>query len=135
MITGILLVLLYFLGPLVLMDGPYSTDVNSIATLQDRENRIGKEIRMDREFYEQGPDGDLVITFAGEPLHVVGDRRATSNQVSLIGEFVKLDTIHIHHLHEYDSPWRDITSYAGLGLILLVWIAELIRKRNQKQGV
>ena len=135
LITGILLVSLYFLGPLAFMDGPYSTDVNSIATLQERESRIGREVRMDREMYEQGSDGDIVVTFAGEPLHVVGNKRATSKQVSLIAEFVEFDTIHIHHLHEHDSPWRDITSYVGLGLIILVWLAELIRERDQKQGI
>lgn len=127
------LVSLYAFGPLAFLHGPYSTDANSIATLQERERRVGKEVRMDREAYKQRADGDVVITFAGEPLRVVGDIRAEkSSQVSLIGEFFAVDAIRIHQLHEYHSPWRSIASYVGLGLIVLVWFIALVRERRRR---
>ena len=127
------LVSLYAIGPLVFLHGPYSTDANSIATLQERERRVGKEIRMDREAYELRAEGDVVITFAGEPLGVVGDTRAEkSSQVSLIGEFVTIDAIRIHQLHEYHSPWRNLASYVGLGLVVLIWLSALVRERRRQ---
>ncbi len=129
-----LLVSLYFVSPFAFLDGPYSTDINSIATLQEKESRVGKEVRMDRETYQQRDDGDVVITFANEPLRVVGDIRAEkSMQISLIGEFVDVDAIRIQHLHEYRSYWRDFASYIGLGLFALVWATALFRERRSQQ--
>lgn len=134
LIAVVLLVSLYAFGPLAFLDGPYSTNANSIATLQEREHRVGKEIRMDREVYQQRGDGDVVFTFAHEPLRVVGDIRAEkSSQVSLIGEFVGFDIIRIHQLHEYHSPWRGLASYVGLGLFALVWAVALVRERRNRQ--
>ena len=125
---------LYVFGPLVFLDGPYSSDIISIATLQEREHRVGKEVRMDRVPYQKRDDGDVVITFAREPLRVIGDIRAeNSSRVSLIGEFVDVDTIRIQHLHEYRSYWRDFASYIGLGLFALVWAAALVRERRSQQ--
>ena len=64
-------------------------------------------------------------------LRVVGDIRAKkSSQVSLIGEFVDVDTIRILYLHEYHSSWRDLASYVGLGLVTLMWAAALVRERK-----
>lgn len=134
LVTIILLVLLYVFGPLVFLDGPYTVNINSIATLQEKESRVGKEVRMDRATYQQSDGGDVVFTFADESLRVVGDLRAEkSSQVSLIGEFVDVDAIQIYHLHEYHSPWRDLASYAGLGLITLIWAAALVRERRSQQ--
>lgn len=131
LVAVVFLVALYAAGPLAFLDGPYSTDSNSIATLQQRESRVGKEIRMDREVYEKRADGDVAITFAGEPLRVIGDISAQrSLKVSLIGEFVDFDVIRIHQLHEFHTPWRDFASYIGLGLFALVWTASLIREQR-----
>jgi len=128
------LVSLYAFGPLAFLDGPYSTDANSIATLQEKESRVGKEVRMDRETYQQRVNGDVVLTFAHEPLRVVGDIRAEkSSQVSLIGEFEDFDVIRIRQIHEYHSPWRGLASYVGLGLIAFVWAVALVRERRRRQ--
>lgn len=132
LVPVVLLVSMYFFGPLAFLNGPYSTDANSVSTLKEREHRVGKEVRMDRQTYEQRDDGDVVLTFAHEPLRVVGDIRAEKSlQVSLIGEFVNIDTIRIHRLHEYHSLWRDFASYAGLGLIALVWLVAFARERQR----
>ena len=89
---------------------------------------------MDREAYEQRHDGDVAITFAGEPLRVVGDIRAEkSSQVSLIGEFVDFDAIRIQQLHVYHSSWRDLASYVGLGLFALVWAVAFVREQRSRQ--
>jgi hypothetical protein len=133
-VAAFFLLSLYALSPLALLDGPLSTDYLSIATLQDTERRIGREVRMDRSSYQHSANGDVVFTLANEPIRVVGDLRARSPQVTLIGEFVDFDAIRIHQLHEYHSPWRDFASYVGLGLILIVWIASFARgRRSQKK--
>jgi hypothetical protein len=134
LVAVVVLVSLYAFGPLAFLDGPYSTNINSIATLQEKEHRVGKEVRMDREIYQQRDDGDVVITFAHEPLRVVGDIRAEkSSRVSLIGEFVDVDTIRINYLHEYQTPWRDLASYTGLGLFAIVWVVAFVRERRSQQ--
>jgi hypothetical protein len=74
-----------------------------------------------------------VISVANESLRVVGDTRGTSTNVSLIGEFVDIDAIRIDQLHDFPFPWRDLASYAGLGLVALVWFAALFRERWRRQ--
>ena len=123
------LIILYFILPLFLLSGPYNADITSIATLHDRENRIGKQLLMDRQAYRKTEDGDVVFTFAGEPLRVVGDIRATeSSEISLIATFIAEDAIRIEQLHQYSFPWRNISSYAGLLVILVIWMSALLRE-------
>jgi hypothetical protein len=127
---AIALFAVYAISPLNLLDGPKSANFQSIATLQDRDRRIGREVRFDRRPYENRAEGDVVITLANEPLRVVGNIRATSPEVSLIGRFVDTGEIRIEKLHEYRFPWRNLSSYAGLGIVVLVWIVALIRERR-----
>ena len=88
---------------------------------------------MDRETYLQHDDGDTVITFAQEPLRVVGDLRAEkSSKITLIGEFVEVDAIRIRQLHVFHSSWRDLASYVGLGLFALLWAIALVRERRSQ---
>jgi hypothetical protein len=128
--AAIALLGVYIITPPALLDGPYSSNILSIATLQERDLRIGREIRFDRQPYEKRAEGDVVITLANEPLRVVGSIRATSPVVSLIGRFVDSGEIRIEQLHEYRIPWRDLSSYAGLVIVVLVWIVALIRERR-----
>ena len=132
LVAAVALLSLYALVPLTLTAGPLSADYLSIATLKATQQRVGREIRMDRRPYEQRAEGDVVITLAGEPLRVTGDTRATSPKVTLIGDFVETDAIRIRELHEYHSPWRDLASYVGLGLVVLIWVAELIRDQRSR---
>ena len=134
LVAAILLVFVYAIAPLALFDGPYSSDVISVATLQEKEQRVGKEVRMERRAFQKREDGDVVITFAQESLRVIGDNRPeTSSPVSLIGEFVELDVIRIKKLHVYESNWRDYASYIGLGLFFGFWLVAMVRElRNQQ---
>ena len=128
LVAAIVLLLLYMLSPMALTDGPLSANFMSMATLKAKQHRVGSEVRIDREPYQHRAVGDVVITLAGEPLHIVGDRRATSSQVSLIGTFVDSDAIRVYRLHEFHTPWRDFASYVGLVLVSLVWTTALIRE-------
>ena len=130
-IAAVFLVSIYVFAPLALLDGPYSSNISSIATLREEETRPGKAVSMDRENYQQRSEGDTVTTFTGERLRVTGDLRAgNSTEVSLLGEFVDSGTIRIHRLYEYRSPWRDLASYVGLGIFALCWLLALVRERG-----
>lgn len=133
LLAAFFLLALYALVPLALTDGPRSANLMSIATLQETERRVGREIGIDRGPYQRHADGDVVMTLADEPLRIVGDTRGTSTNVSLIGEFVDSDAIRIDQLHDFPSPWRDLASYVGLGLVALVWVAALFRERWVRQ--
>ena len=130
--AALALFVVYTVSPMNLLEGPYSANVQSIATLQERERRIGREVRFDRRPYENRAEGDVVIALADEPLRVVGNIRATSPEVSLVGRFVDSGEIRIEQLHEFSFPWRNLASYAGLGIVALVWLVALIRERRAR---
>jgi hypothetical protein len=131
--SALALVSVYSVAPIALMNGPYSTDANSIATLKERDSRIGKEILMDRETYLRGEEKDTVITFAGERLDIISELRASDDsRVSLIGEFVDHDVIRIQHFHEHKSLWRDFASYIGLFVVALTWVIAFVHQRQKR---
>lgn len=130
LVAAFFLLTIYAFSPLALRNGPLTVDYLSITTLHETERRIGREVRMDRSSYQHRASGDVVITLANEPLRVIGEMRARSPQVTLIGEFVDIDAIRIHQLHEFHYPWRDFASYIGLGLIMVYWVVAFARRRR-----
>jgi len=128
-VAGVVVLLCLYIGsPFALLDGPYAADILSIATLKEKDKRTGKSVRIDRAPYKQGAEGDQVETLAYETLHVAGNIHATSPQVSLIGRFDDPESIHIEQLHEYDHPWRDLASYIGIALLILIWSISMVRE-------
>lgn len=135
-VAGVVILLCLYIGsPLALLDGPYTADIQSIATLKEKDKRTGKSVRIDRAPYERVAEGDLVETLAYETLHVVGTLRATSSQVSLVGRFVDPESIYIEQLHEYNYPWRDLASYIGIALLTLIWSISMVREWRGRGGI
>lgn len=128
---AVLLFAAYLAMPVALLGGAYSSDINSVATLKDTEQRVGKTLYMDRDAYIKDPDSDVVVTLAGERLRVVGERRATkSGEITLRAEFVETDAIEIVELYEYRYAWRDLATLLGLFLGLLYWVLALVREET-----
>ncbi|MFK7893078.1 MAG: hypothetical protein AB8B63_19855 [Granulosicoccus sp.] len=128
---ALLLFAAYLLMPVGFLGGAYSSDINSVATLKAKEQRIGKTLYMDRDAYVKGEAGDVVVTLAGEPLRVVGEKRAMkSGEITLRAEFVKTDAIEIIELYEYRYAWRDLATLLGLSLGLLYWVLALVREET-----
>lgn len=129
--AAVVVLMVYLVAPLSLTDSVISKDINSIATLQDAENRAGQTLLMDRErFFKDGPN-DYIQTFTGERLLVAeGLRAETDAVVSLQATFVDNSRIRIEQLHVFQNHWRDHASYLGLLFIVAYWAGSLLAERR-----
>jgi len=125
LIASTLLLSAYVVVPLGLRDGPLAADNQSVKTLLERDSRVGRPVQFDRERYERGPAGDTLFSFANEGFAVRGKRARSSTSVSARATFVAQDTVLIQALHEHVPGLRDLSSYLGLILLLLLWIRAL----------
>lgn len=129
----VLLLVVYLLAPLAFLHGPYSSDINSIATLKEVEERIGRNFYMDRGVYIKRAEQDIVLTFANEQLRVIGDVRANSSStVTIKALFVETDAIEIQELHQVRHHWRDFASLVGLALAGIYCLVRLVREAHLK---
>ncbi|HEX3035217.1 MAG TPA: hypothetical protein VHT73_08795 [Thermodesulfobacteriota bacterium] len=126
------LIIIYFVVPFFLLDGPERADNHFVRTLQNTDDRAGKYIEIDRDSYSHSPSGDSLQTFAGEELEVEGMALEHSATVSVRGTFVTDDKIHVHEYHVHYA-FRDIASYVGLTLIAIIWIVALLRQKFGKR--
>ena len=113
----------YLALPLALMGGPEAADNYSVRTLRQVAARPGRAVAFDRARFEPAPGGGTLTTFAGEAVRLVGPAvPGTAGTVSIRGRFLDRRTVFVEAAHVH-WPWaRDLASYLGLGLILLVWL-------------
>lgn len=119
------LVVLYFVVPFGLRAGPLAADSHSVRTFLERDSRVGRFVQFDRERYKRGVKGDTIFSFAAEGFAVRGERASNSSRVSAQATFVARDTVLIRSLQEHAPGLRDVASYLGLLLLLLLWMREL----------
>ncbi len=113
---------LYLLAPGALVRGPFDADFLSMRALAEASDRPGRTVRFDRRPYIKTRDGDYIVAFTGERFRVIGNELPDSGWVSGSGEFVDEHIIEARQLHQSRAGLRDFASYAGLSIILLVWI-------------
>jgi hypothetical protein len=118
----VLLFAAYLTVPAVLLDEPRRKDNHYVDTLQNRADRSGKRIELDRVHFVSRPYGIEVSNFAGEKLRVITSEREVSGTVSVRGYFIDVDTIKANYLHYHTTGAREIASYIGLFLLCLVWV-------------
>lgn len=129
LLGALMLGTVYLLAPLLLLEGAYSSDINSIATLRQQNDRIGQPVLMDRERYTKGEEIDYVTTFANEKLEIAGVPTIQSDSnVSLRGTFVDNHRITVEDIYVFNNPWRDIASYLGLLVIAAYWLYRLSKE-------
>ena len=130
---GLLAVVLlsgYFFFPLALQSGPDTYDNHFVRTLRERDARVGRLVEFDRNHYLKRPGGDILRTFAGEELRVVGEHLDHSAQVSVRARFIDAKTIEISELHEHSAWFRDGASYIGLLMLGTIWSIALFRRHG-----
>ncbi|MFQ5466707.1 MAG: hypothetical protein ACE5DS_01095 [Kiloniellaceae bacterium] len=113
----------YLALPLALMSGPEAADNHSVRTLREVAARPGRAVAFDRARFEPAPGGGTLTTFAGEAVRLTGPAvPGTAGTVSIRGRFLDPHTVFVEAAHVH-WPWaRDMASYLGLGLVLLVWL-------------
>jgi len=125
-LTGLSLLIIYFLLPFALLEGPEAQDNHFVKTLRSSEERKGKVIEMDRADYEYDPAGGKLHLFTGEVFQVEDLHLDHSTTISIRGVFTEKNRIRVldHHVH---ARFRDEASYLGLGLIALLWLGAAYR--------
>lgn len=129
------LIVAFFTFPLLLIDGPYGADNHFVKTLRTHQERPGRHIELDRNFYIFHPSGNTIRTFTGEELSVDGMRLDYSATVSVKGSFVTKDQIHVSQYHVHSNWFRNFSSYLGLFLVSILFSYALVRQVFMKSDV
>jgi len=132
MIVFILIVMGYFVLPYTLIKYPLQADNFYIQTLMNFDDRKGKYIEFDRMNYVPDSDGGILISFAGEEFRAVGinlDREVT---VAVRARFISTRRLEVIEYHVLEKGLRDLASYVGILVILVVWISSFIRSKKSR---
>ncbi len=121
---------MYFILPLVLLEGAAREDNHYVGTLRQRDSRPGRYIELERDRYDGDAPGPRIQTFAGESLALQGLDLKGPALLSLRGRFASTDRIAVEEYHVHPRGLRDLASYIGLGLIALFWV----RHRPSRNG-
>ena len=108
------------------MDNVEAANNHYVKTLRDREHRIGNYFEIDRGNYIDDSKGDRIITTFHEELKVVNLNLQKSEKISIRAKFISRDEIQIIDYHIHSN--RDIFSYAGLLIIVILFTISLVNK-------
>lgn len=123
---------LYLVLPLSATPGVKAADAHSIATVERPCVDCG--VAFDRVRYHAGPVEDSLHIWAKRSYAVRGERLDHSATVSVRGVFRDSVTVEIDHLHEHRGLSRDLPSYLGLLLVLLIWLRARPSSRPDRSG-
>lgn len=117
---------LYFASPVLLSQTAYSANIHYSKTLDIKESRSGKELQLDRAYYDAARR--KLSCYMDTDLNLTNIPPLDSGIVSIRGRFLNPTTIEVTDVHVH-KIFRDLASYAGLLLTLLFWIHTLIQQR------
>lgn len=127
LIWSSILIVAYFLSPLLFVRGPEAADNHYLDTLRTRENRQEHYVEIDRARYVNTPQGDVLRGWIGEDLRATGLDLNPPATVSVRGTFVTTRELHVSEHHVHLAWFRDGASYLGLALIVISWIMAWMR--------
>lgn len=125
LVTALSLLCAYLLVPALLAPGAEAADAHFVRTLREREARAGRQVALDRAWYQKDEGGGRIILGRNDPVVVVGEMPARSARVSLRGRFLDSGTLQVEEIHVHRGWPRDLASYAGLSLVVAVWVLAL----------
>ena len=112
----------YLWLPLVWIPDVEAADLHFIRTLQQRSERSGRPLELDRNAFEPGPRGGSVLVWNGERLAVSGIDESVPRTVSLRGYFLDPGRLEVERVHVHWPAFRDAASYVGLFALLVYWM-------------
>lgn len=112
---------------------PVEANNHFLAVLTKPDQRIGKAIELDRVRFITTPyNSVLLTTFAGETLALVGALPDdTDGTISVRGRFVDATTIEASMVHMHTPFLRAGASFAGVLIVLAVWLDTLLPTRSR----
>lgn len=123
----VVLVGLYFLGPLSLLQEPIRADAHSLKVLHEEEQRAGRTVEISRARYVRSQEKDVLQHYGGQ-VQVEGADIQPPATTSIRGKFVDNDTLRVTELHVHANGFRAYPSYLGLGLIAAIWGSAFLRR-------
>ncbi len=118
----------YFASPILLTDAAHSADIHFSKTLNQTETRAGKRLEIDRATYNDATK--LLECYMDKELKITNLPTSDSGIFSIRGHFIDKQTIELQDYHIH-TVFRDVTSYIGLTLILLLWLHSFIYQKQQ----
>lgn len=118
-----MLVATYFAAPMLLLGQAEAADNHFVKTLRGHADRTGWYVEMDRVRFQPEPQGTFVINYARERFQVSGLDLDAPAKVSLRGRFAAHEHIAVEAMRVHPGGVRDLPTYLGLGLVLLLWLA------------
>ena len=126
----IICLLLYGIGPIPLIDDALANNIRYSQTLRNKEARTGQTILLGREYYRA--ETKTIKIYTGEELKITNPPTGPSTRLSIRGQFQDEHSITINELHPQPS-FRDLSSFIGLLLSLLLWTHTFIHNQNNRQ--
>ncbi len=123
--------IIYLLLPLLFINYAEEADNHFVKTLRNDKQRIGKYFEIDRGNYVDDSKGDRFITPFNEELKIKNVNLTSSEIMSIRAKFNSRDEIQILDYHIHSN--RDIFSYIGLGLVLLLFILSMLNTKKYKK--
>ena len=121
----------YLLAPLPFLGRIEASDSYSVKTLRERDARKGRRVSLDRTGFVATPAGGFVQLWTGERVRATGNLPPHDASVSLHGTFLEPDVLRVDELVVHRGH-RDWQSYAGLALLLLVFLRGALVARAQR---
>lgn len=119
------LLLFYVLLPFIFFSEVFEADNHYVQTILDKTERPGKTIGFDRCRYDTSTAE--ITVFTGETFHLIADQSLSDGTISLRGRFAEENTIVASMVHQHGRS-RDVFSYAGLSLLLFLWVGVFLRE-------
>jgi hypothetical protein len=123
----------YLLAPLPFLGAIEASDSYSVRTLRERDARQGRRVSLDRTGFVATPAGGYVQLWTGERVRATGTLPSHDASVSLHGTFLEPDVLRADELVVHRAQ-RDWQSYAGLVLLLLVFLRGALVTREQPKA-
>lgn len=124
-------VIIYFLLPFTLVSNSEAADNHFVHTLRNYDERTGKYFEVDRGFFQDNHNNDFFVTPFKEEIKVANLNLNESRTMSVKAKFVSNEEIEIIEYHLHNN--RDIYSYAGLFLILILLMVSSIHSKRKRE--
>jgi len=118
-VFAILLIAIYLCLPFAFIKVIESKDSHSVATI--RNPCVNCPVAFDRADFRKEADKNTLNTWSRQSYRVAGLRPEHSAKVSIRGKFRDSSTILVEDLYLHHGFNRDIPSYIGLAVVLVIW--------------
>ena len=129
-----ILLLSYFLLPLLFFNDIYENDNHFLSTLKNKSERTGKFVELDRKLVEfnQNTKSYWITSFNNDLIELKSKYDLSGRKISIKGSFINNDLIEVTEYHQNANLIRDGASYFALLLMLVFGVKTFYVKKIKK---